>query len=238
MGMGDAFTAAATDASSLYWNPASLTSIPGQSLALMHAPYLDSSYYDYAAYGANLGRYGALGASLQYFSAGKVAQTDANGGDLGSVSPNDLAVSAGYAYDFAAPGQDGFRAGVSGKIIQSRLADKANTSAFDLGALSPAIFNDRFRLGAAVVNLGGKLNYGRTAQDLPTTARFGGLLNLTPSWLLTADVGAPRGGTVYLAAGTEYVFGIVDGWGLALRGGFNSSTINDVSGLTALSMGF
>src|SRR5208282_3538836 len=70
VGMGGAYSAVAPDATALYWNPAGLTNIGAYSASVMHAPYIASSYFDYAAYGQNLGKYGAFGVSWQYFSLG------------------------------------------------------------------------------------------------------------------------------------------------------------------------
>ena len=64
MGLGGAYTAVADDASALYWNPAGLTSVEKRDVTFMHAQYLQSSFYDYAAYAQNLGKYGAFGAGF------------------------------------------------------------------------------------------------------------------------------------------------------------------------------
>src|ERR1700691_1797729 len=77
--MGQAYSAAADDATALYWNPAALTNVKGGQVTLMHAAYIASSYYDYAAAAKNLGSYGAVGAGLQYFSLGGINGTDASG---------------------------------------------------------------------------------------------------------------------------------------------------------------
>src|SRR2546421_12565219 len=48
IGLGEAYSALADDASALYWNPAALSEMSNpSSLALMHASYVDSSFFDY-----------------------------------------------------------------------------------------------------------------------------------------------------------------------------------------------
>jgi len=64
MGLGGAYTAVADGADALYWNPAGLTAVEKQAVTVMHAAYLQSSFYDYAAYAQNLGEDGAFGAGL------------------------------------------------------------------------------------------------------------------------------------------------------------------------------
>src|SRR5579864_4100780 len=92
--MGEAYSAVADDASSLYWNPSGLARIEQNSVSLMHAPYLASTYYDYGAYAHRWGNH-TLGTGIQYFSAGSIAETDENNASLGSFSPYDLAFSFG-----------------------------------------------------------------------------------------------------------------------------------------------
>ena len=56
--MGEAFSAAADDATALYWNAAGLTRVSAQSATFMHAPYVDGSFFNYAVYGRKLGDLG------------------------------------------------------------------------------------------------------------------------------------------------------------------------------------
>src|SRR5579864_5665137 len=50
--MGEAYTAVADDATALHWNPAGITRVApdGGSIAFMHAPYIESTYYDYGGF--------------------------------------------------------------------------------------------------------------------------------------------------------------------------------------------
>ena len=173
--MGQAYGAAADDATALYWNPP-LTRVPLRSATLMHAAYVDSSFFDYVAYAQNLGAWGAFGTSFQYFSAGQIKQTDATGTDVGSFTPYDLAVSAGYAYRLGGiefmPDFNGFSLGVSAKLIQSKILATAQTAAVDVGLLTPAYWNGRFRGSLTVTNLGGRMRFEETAEALPAAARL------------------------------------------------------------------
>lgn len=239
MGMGGAYTAIADDATALYWNPAGLTSIEHRAATFMHAAYLQSSFYDYAAYAQNLGRYGAFGADVQYLNAGAIAQTDANFNTTGSFTPNDLALSVGYGYKLNGLGAllDGAALGASVKYIRSVIVNSAQTAAVDAGTLSPEYLDRKLRFGFAMSNLGGALKYQQTAENLPLTFKVGGLYHVTPRWLTSLDVGLPRGNGPYFAAGSEYLFPIHDSWSLAGRLGYNSQTLNDVTGITGFSPG-
>src|SRR5262249_50217320 len=46
--LGGAYAAEADGADALYWNPAALTRVYDGAATVMHAPYIASSFYDYA----------------------------------------------------------------------------------------------------------------------------------------------------------------------------------------------
>ena len=233
LALGGAYSAAADDATSLYWNPAAMTQVPKRSLALMHTVYFASSYYDYASYVHNMGGAGAFGLGAQYLAFGSINETDENFQSIGKVAPYDLAASAGYAYKFGSgyDFENGFSLGVAGKYIESRLLDTAKTQAVDLGFLSPRFFDDRLRLAAAAQNIGGTLKYDQKAEPLPTAFRAGAALRLLPGWLVAVDGVAPRNDRPYVNAGTEYVLVPGDWWRVAGRAGFSSQNIAPSCGL-------
>ncbi|MDD5629503.1 MAG: PorV/PorQ family protein [Elusimicrobia bacterium] len=227
IGMGGAYSAAADEASALYWNPGAMTMVPRRSATFMHAAYVASSYYDYASYVQNAGPYGAFGLGLQYFSAGSVDQTDENFSPLGSVTPYDLAASAGYAYKF----ERGFSLGASAKFIQSKLTQTANTAALDLGLLWPGLIDDRLRLAFTAQNLGGTLKYDQAKESLPMAFKAGAAFRITPNWLAALDAAAPRNDSPYLNLGTEYLLAAGDWWRFAGRAGFSTQDLRPAVGI-------
>ncbi len=237
MALGGAYSAVVDDAGAMYWNPAALTLIPGKSVTLMHAAYFSSSFFDYASYGHNLGRTGAVGVSLQYFSAGSIAQTDSGGYGTGeSLSPHDLALSLGYAYG----GKDwgGFSAGLAGKYIQSQVVDSAQTMAVDWGVMSPSLWGDRLRLALTASNLGGALHFDQAREALPILIKSGAAYRIPGHWTFSLDEGFPRDDSPYTALGAEYLLTMKDGLSFAARGGFNTQTLAQIGGISGVAMGW
>lgn len=237
MAMGGAYSAAADDATALYWNSAAMTQVSDASLTFMHSAFIASSFFDYASYVKNLGSYGAIGVGLQYFSAGSIAETDPSFNNIGSFSPYDLAASLGYAYQFRNGFLNGFSFGLDGKFIQSKILDQAQTEAVDFGFLSPAYLDRKLTLAFTVQNLGGTLNYGQVPENLPLTLKAGSAYRITERWLASLDLGFPRGDSPYFDAGTEYWL-VEDGpWKFAGRAGYSSQTFQSVTGFSGPSIG-
>lgn len=230
--MGEAYTAAADGADALYWNPAALSRVKGRAATFMHAAYIASTYYDYAVYAQRFGEQ-SFAVGLKYFSAGEMTETDALGAEVDRFSPQDSELSFGYAFPLY-----NFSLGFALKFIRSTVLDTANTTAVDIGVLSPALYQDRLRFGAALSNIGGRLKYEAKLEKLPAGLRLGAAYEIKDSWNLNLDAGFPGNSAPYMAIGTEYILLMPGSWKVAGRCGFNSQTVGDIKGFTSVSFGF
>ena len=231
--MGSAYSAAVRDATAVYWNPAALTEIEGQSASLMHAALFDSVSLEFLGYARRFKGLGAFGFGFQSLSAGSVDKTDSSGFKTGgSFSPADTAFTVAYAGKVS-----GFSAGVSAKYIRSRLVSPATALAADLGLLSPAYAGGRLVFALVAQNLGGKLKYDQASEPLPRNIRLGGALKRDGGWLFGLDLSLPSDNKLYAGFGGEKRFDLKS-FSAAVRAGYNTQAAGDVDGLTGLSTGF
>ncbi|MCG3204295.1 MAG: hypothetical protein KCHDKBKB_01010 [Elusimicrobia bacterium] len=231
VGMGEAYSALADDATALYWNPAALRQVERNSLSLMHASYLESSNFHYGAF-VHSGEKSSIGIGAQYMSAGTLTGRDDSGFETGGFEPKDLAVSLGYARSVG-----GLSVGLAAKFVQSKVIDSAETGAIDVGLLSPAFFNEKLRLALTASNIGGKIKFDEKSEDLPLLLKIGSGLQVSKKLLLGADIGFPRDNEPYGAIGTEYLIPVGQDISIAARAGYNSKTPGDVDGFTGASFG-
>lgn len=231
-GMGNGGTALIDDASTLYWNPGAMTSVPHKSAVLMHTTYLESTSYDQATYVQNFGRLGALGIGVYFFSSGNIPQKDINGNDTGTFTPKDTSVSLGYAKILGPVSLGG-----SVKYVKTTIVDSASTFALDLGIQSQPLLNNHLKLAATATNLGGSIKYDSEQEDLPQEYRVGGAYSLSSKLSLVLDGAFPKSGDTYVAGGIEYKQPVKENWAMAGRAGYSTRTAGDVSGLTGVTFG-
>lgn len=232
--MGGAYSAVVDQAEAVYWNPAAMTRVERRSATMMHSVQLNASSYEYGSYVQNEGAMGAFGFGVQYFTPGRVVQTNESGTSLGNIVPYDMALSWSYARVLA-----GFSLGASAKIVDSRIINSASAGALDLGALSPALLDGRLRLAFTAVNLGGDtMVFDQMGAKLPPALRAGAAYRLLPDLLLSVDGAFPQRDNPSAALGAEYLLESAGAWSFAARAGFDSRTVGGVDGLTGAAMGF
>ena len=191
-GMGEAGVAIAPDANSTSINPSKIAFLePKYGMSVSYSPWLRSIASDinlgYLSGFYKLDDRTTLGASLRYFSLGKIQLTDINQQDLGTYNPNEFAFDATYSRRFG----DSFSLGTSMRYIYSNLASgqfavgqqsRAGKSfAMDVSAYfkKPTYllgYDAIVSAGANISNIGTKISYidGGESAFLPTNLKIGG----------------------------------------------------------------
>ena len=131
--MGEAYTAAADDASALEWNPAGLSFAQQKEASFMHSSLIENVNYEHLSF-INPGENYSWGASMGYLGYGDIAGY----GDSATGNPVALGNQTAYSYAFnggaAAMLYDRLSIGMTGTILREDLAgESAGTFAANLG---------------------------------------------------------------------------------------------------------
>ncbi len=225
--MGEAYTAAADDSSSLVWNPAGMALAQQKEASFMHSSLIESVNYEDLAF-ISPGEFYSVGANMSYLGYGSIAGYDNNGASIGNQSA--------YAYDFsgglATTVLNSLSLGVTGSFLRESLAGtSANTFAANLGAIyafSKHFLDADYRVGATVENLGPGLKFVSESGALPRRITLGAAIMYVKQkpLNLTMDIGFPSDNSDYVSFGGEYWFKDL----LALRFGY-AGTNNEGKGL-------
>lgn len=193
--MGDAGVAIADNANATHWNMSALAfTNKKMGVGLSYTPWLRQLVPDinlsYLSGFYNLGeRGGVIGASIRYFTLGKIEFTDENAVKYGEFNANEFAIDGGYTRKVT----DNFSAGVQLRFIYSNLAANARVGAFDtkpgtsIAGDINMLYNKDFtagstpmniRWGLNISNIGAKISYTNSANRdfIPTNLRLGAAL--------------------------------------------------------------
>ena len=237
--LGGSYTALAKDAYAATYNPAGLGFLDSLQFSGQHLSYIDSMHYEYLSFATPLPRStscssavdcpgSAIGGSVQYFGSGDIAGMDDQGTPTGDFSSYYAAYNLAYGRAFT----DKLSLGLTGKMITGKLDDvSASAFAADLGSMYKLLPN--LMLSATLTNLGSKLKFLSEGDSLPMAFHFGGAMQINPHWLATAEVVYPKTGLASFHMGGE--------WRpldlLAIRAGYRTDTVKELSALAGYSMG-
>ena len=219
--MGGAFTGLADDESSLYYNPAGITTFEGTRYMLGYHNYFTDIQTGFLGFIKPLDYTKTLAGYFSYLNYGDMKETDNTGTVLGEFSGSDLTFGLAFAYKY----NHAFRFGATGKFIYEKIHEYSATGlAVDLG-VKYLSNRERYSGGIMLQNLGTQLStLGEgDKESLPTTLRVGGSArpkNL--GVLFSADMIMPFDNDIEFAFGGEYY----DLKPLYLRMGWNTFGTN------------
>lgn len=233
VGMGEAYSAIADDASAIFWNPAGIARIRNTDVSATHISYFQDITYQYLACASAVSPRDTLGVMVNYLSVPSITKYDNLGNELSdSYAPNDMAATISWGRLLSPV----FAAGLNIKYVSSAIdTESASTFAADAGALYQC--TPRLSLAATVRNIGGEMKFISVADPLPLAARLGSAYALTSALTLAldADYLFPEA-TANAHVGCAYTLQCSSGVAIAVRAGYRTETadaIEAAAGLTA-----
>lgn len=168
--LAGSFTTVTNDPNTVFYNPACLAVIQGNSGSAGFFKHLMDINAGSISYSTEIPDVGRFGAGLLYTNYGSFTETDATGTETGTFSANDLALTLGYATAI----EENLYAGAAVKFIYSGIAGYTSTAAAaDLGILY-SVPESRVAIGASLRNLGAQLStYNGAREDLPLDLTIG-----------------------------------------------------------------
>jgi hypothetical protein len=237
--MGGGYTSLANDAYAATYNPGGLGFLESTQFSGQHLSYLESIHYEYLSFAVPLRRSAncgsladcqgsAIGGSVQYLGSGDIKGMDQFGTPTGDFSSYYAAYNLSYGRALT----EKLSLGLTGKMINAKLDDvSANAFAADLGAMYKVQGN--LMLAASLTNVGSKLKFISEGDSLPMAFHLGATFRPSAQWMVTGEVVYPKTGLASMHVGGE--------WrpleALALRTGYRTDTVKELSVLAGYSLG-
>lgn len=184
--MGDVGMATNPDANSMFYNGAKTAfNTNNYGIGLTYTPWLSEldikNLYQLSFAGFyKLGDNEAVSFGVRNFSQGTFTSTNELGDQVGTFRPSDLAIEAGYSRKLTTK----MGVGINLRYIHSKLADNSVNNNYKSGSsvagdISWFYTQKEWNFGAALTNLGGKLNYGGESSYIPANLGLGAAYNKT-----------------------------------------------------------
>ncbi|MEA4983750.1 MAG: type IX secretion system outer membrane channel protein PorV [Paludibacter sp.] len=187
-GMGDVGVATSPDVNSQFWNPAKYVFAESEAgMSFSFTPWLRQLVSDinltYLSGYWKFNERRALSASLRYFSLGEIQMRDAQGEDMGSAFPNELAFDVAYSQKLF----ENFSAAAALRLIYSDLNNGFDSETYPGVAVAADVAmyyktpvqlssgDGSFAAGLNFSNIGSKISYDANASSsfIPANVRLG-----------------------------------------------------------------
>jgi hypothetical protein len=185
VGMGQAMVAAKPGSEGIWWNPASLGDQAQKELAIHHSKTVAGTG-DALSFVLPTHSFGTAAFSINILDLGDQQVTDPFGNPIGVILPRDVVFAGTYALALSKR----LTTGINYKLVQIRFDCTGECStvgpavessrAVDMGAQYEIEAGAPLTFGAAIRNLGGRLNSkaANEANPLPTQVELGALYRL------------------------------------------------------------
>ena len=164
---GDNVSLTNDDATVIFHNPALITDVSDKTLNVNFMTYMEGSTTASASFVRAYKERGSWAVSGQYMSYGEMKETNAANQQLGTFSPNDIALAGSFAYMLS----NHISGGITARFISSTISSYSSAAvAVDLG-LNYQNVERGWSVSAVARNLGGQIkayeeNFERIPFDL------------------------------------------------------------------------
>lgn len=217
LGMGQAYTAIASDPSAIYWNPSAMSLQTQKSLAAQFSTLVDDASYGFVGYAQPWRERGGFGLGVVNLQSGSITRRDASGNRTGDYD----AVSNAFLLSGSFRPREKVSFGSTAKIVRETVAGDSGVGVgLDVGTLVRA--TPKLQLGLMVRNLvAPSVKLDRESEDYPRAVVAG--LGITPSKALTLGVDLEQHEDLGFRPrlGADYVVGNL----VALRAGVNDDEL-------------
>ena len=238
-GAAEAYTAAADDVYSAYYNPAGLGRMTAPEFAAQHVSYFQDMSYEFLAFALPFGKKDGgpsqtLALSIYNLSvSGLESRTEDTLLAAGLFDSSESAYALSYAYRL----RKNFGLGATAKYIRQTIdTESAAAAAMDAGLFYKPLEDKPLDLGLTVRNLGTKLDFGSGADPLPLGAALGMAYSFLPGLKADVDLVKYRDTDLIIAGGGEYSRGFKNDLSAAMRLGYTTHN-RDVDGLKGIAAG-
>lgn len=206
LGMGEAFTAVAEDASSAYWNPAAMSAVLGTRLMFTHTEYFQSVKLEQLVL-THETDYGTFGLGFTGLHMGEMDRYEDVPSEipLGTFSAHDVSFTLAYSRYFL----PNLSAGVAVKPVYQKIDETtASGVAFDIGLYHVSQIPG-VKFAAVAANIGAPMKFVDEEFALPRMLKIGGSYErhidvLKGDILATLDIVFPNDGNTKQHIGAEY----------------------------------
>lgn len=165
--MGEAYTAIAADASSMFYNPGALAFSPSNEILLMHKQWIVQTTTEYLGSVFHSGET-AFGVGINSTGVSGIEIREKPGPAEGTFNQENAAINGTISYRIV----PSFGIGASAKLLYEKIyVDEASGTAFDLGAFYK--MNSFLDFGVSLSNIGSMNALRNVATILPAMFRLG-----------------------------------------------------------------
>ena len=200
--LGGAFTAIADGANAGFWNPAGLGGAERMQATVSHLSWYQDINFDAVGFALPVSNKMSLSINAAYLDYGTIEGYSINDiptGEIGSTFDMAVGLYAGYRLN------DNFSFGLGAKYINISIAEvRASALAVDAGLRYEW---ENLVVGAALSNLGQKLQFEQAEEKLPLNLRGGlGYRPFGPSFLVGLEVENRFYGDLVIKNGYEFIY--------------------------------